>query len=47
VRWKACDEYFLDDVERESAGRRDEGLVGVHIGSKDVALPHEFVNGLL
>ncbi|KAJ7796599.1 hypothetical protein B0H14DRAFT_3157893 [Mycena olivaceomarginata] len=30
VRWEACDKYFPDDVEWESAGRRNKGLVGVH-----------------
>jgi hypothetical protein len=47
VRWKTCDEYLLYYVEGNPAGRRNKGLVGVHVDSKVVAFLHEFVDGLL
>jgi hypothetical protein len=47
VRWKACDEYLLDDVEWEPSGRRNKGPVGVDVGRKAVALLHQLLDGFL
>jgi hypothetical protein len=44
---QAGNEDLLEYIERQPADRRNKRFMGIHIGTQFVALPHQFVDGLL